>query len=168
MEDRQTVHDAFVRGDLTALRATCGDPLVFPNTAPPPGFGEHVLQYAIYHSALAFIRELLECGADPAYRPLDGFPAVIAALASARADRFAVVELLLDHGADVEQRGINDWTPLHYAAAANDVAAIELLCARGADATARTRVDDRATPREEAEILGRAEAVRALRMVERR
>ena len=58
---------------------------------------------------------------------------------------------------------MNDWTPLHHAAATDDVRAIELLLAHGADPNARTRIDDHATPLAEAEHLGRTEAARILR-----
>ena len=87
----------------------------------------------------------------------------MAALSADRLDRYEIIDLLLKSGTDIQQRGLNDWTPLHYAAATDDVKAIELLLAHGPDATARTRIDDRATPIAEAEILGRSEAVRALR-----
>ena len=40
--------------------------------------------YAIYHSPLAFIRTLLEIGAEPNAPVDDGFPPLIAALISAR------------------------------------------------------------------------------------
>jgi ankyrin repeat protein len=49
------------------------------------GLGEIVLEYAIYHGPLAFIRTLLELGADPNYRDHVGFPALIAALSTNRA-----------------------------------------------------------------------------------
>jgi uncharacterized protein len=58
---------------------------------------------------------------------------------------------------------LNDWTPLHYADSLDDPAAIELLLAHGADAEARTRIDDYATPLEEAEILNRRRAAEALK-----
>ena len=95
------------------------------------------------------MRTLLELGADPNYGDHAGFPALIAALSSDRADRYELLELLLSFGADPGQRGLNDWTPLHYAAASDDTEGIELLLARGADPTARTRIDDFATPLEE-------------------
>jgi len=47
--------------------------------------------------------------------------------------------------------------------AEGNVEAVEFLLARGADAGARTRIDDYATPLEEAEILGRAETAAVLR-----
>ena len=163
MRDALALHDAYKRGDLAALRRLLGEPPDFPNCRGPAGTGKIILEYAIYHSPLAFIRTLLEQGADPNYQDHAGFPALIAALSSARADRCEVIELLLSFGADIQERGVNDWTPLHYAAATDDVEVIELLLAHGADPHARTRIDDYATPLEEAEHLGRAAAVRLLR-----
>jgi ankyrin repeat protein len=168
MSEALAVHEAYKRGDLNALRELLGDPPDFPNCRGPAGTGEIVLEYAIYHSPLVFIMTLLELGAEPNYEDHAGFPSVIAALSADRADRYEIIDLLLKSGADIQQRGLNDWTPLHYAAATDDVKAIDLLLARGADATARTRIDDRATPIEEAEILGRSGAVRALRKSWRR
>ena len=163
MSDPLALDEAYRRGDLDALRRLLGNPPNFPNCRGPVGVGEIVLEYAIYHSPLACIRKLLELGADPNYQEHAGFPCLIAALSSARADRYEIVELLLASGADTQQRGLNDWTPLHYAAATDDIEAIELLLAHGADPSARTRIDACATPLEEAEHLGRSAAVRALR-----
>jgi len=163
MHEAIAVHEAYKQGDVAALKRLLGDPPDFPNSRGPTGVGAIILEYAIYHSPLAFIRALLELGADPNYQDHAGFPSLIAALSTDRADRYEMIELLLSFGADIQQRGVNDWTPLHYAAATDDVQAIELLLARGADSNARTRIDDCATPLEEAEILGRAEAVRLLR-----
>lgn len=157
------IHAAFVNGDLAGLQRALGDPPAFPDAALPPGVGEHCLEYAIYHSPLAFIRTLLERGADPNYAHAGGFPSLLAALSTDRPDRYEILELLLEHGADVQQRGVNDHTPLHHAAARDDAVAVRLLLARGADPHARTRVDDLATPLEEAERLGCARAARALR-----
>ena len=157
------IHDAYVRGDLDALRAALGDPPDFPNCRGPRAFGEAPLEYAIYHSPLPFVRALLELGADPNYEDHAGFPSLIAALASGRADTADLVRLLLSFGADVGQRGVNDCTPLHWAAGADDAPMIEILLAHGADPGARTRIDDYETPLEAAERGGRTNAVRALR-----
>jgi uncharacterized protein len=146
------IHEAYQRGDLEALKALLG--------------GQEIdLEYAIYHSPLAFVRTLLERGADPNYEDHAGFPSLIAAISTERPDKRELVELLLSRGADIQQRGVNDYTPLHYAAARNDAKLIELLLARGADPNAKTRIDEFATPAQEAELLRCSEAVEALRKV---
>lgn len=125
--------------------------------------GEIVLEYAIYHSPLAFVRKLLDLGADANYGDHAGFPSLIATLSADRPDRRELLKLLLDYGADVSQRGVNDDTALHDAAATDNVPAIESLLAHGADPSARTNVDDCATPLEEAERGQHRDAVAALR-----
>ena len=49
------------------------------------------------------------------------------------------IELLLTHGADVNERNSYGLTPLHFAAAAGDKEIIELLLAHGADVNAATK-----------------------------
>ena len=152
------IDDAFRAGDLEALRAAVEDPALIPNGPMPLAVGR-CLEYAIYHSPLAFIRTLLALGADPNPTDHAGFPPLIAALSCSHArdgsrgrpDVTAIVELLLAHGADPDQRGLNDWTPLHMAVAERNGAAIDVLLAAGADPTLRTRIDDYETAREMAE-----------------
>lgn len=163
MSNELALHEAFKKGDLAALKLALDDPADFPNCSGPLSIGV-VLEYAIYHSPLPCIQTLLELGANPNYEDHAGFPSLIAALSCLeRSDRQAITELLLAFGADMQQRGMNDYTPLHYAAAENDVPMIEFLLAHGADRDAKTRIDEYATPLEEAEILGKKEAVERLR-----
>jgi len=161
------IHEAFKKGDLDALRLEVGDLPGFPN-CEIPHVGAHCLEYAIYHSPRQFVKVLVEEGADPDYGGHAGFPSIIAALSVDREDRYELIEFFISAGADIEQRGINDYTPLHYAAARNDRVAIKLLVSAGADLTARTRIDDFATPLEEAELLGCGEAARILRELTRK
>lgn len=161
--DHLSLHDAYKNGDLEALRSFLGYPPDFPNNLPPSGWDSTCLDYAIYHSPFSFVQTLLELGADPNYEE-GSYPSLLAALSSARDDRYALLELLLDYGADIQQRGINDYTPLHYAANLDDPLAIGILLSHGADREARTNVDDYATPFEEAQNLGRNRAVAALRL----
>ena len=157
------IHEAYRRGDLEALRTLLGDPPDFPNCRGPRGVGENILEYAIYWSPLAFVRTLLELGAAPNYHDPAGFPSLIAALSTARTDKHEILKLLLSFGASVQQRGVNDHTPLHYAASLDDADAVELLLAHGADPSTRTNIDDYETPLEFAERFGKAHAAVALR-----
>ena len=163
-QQRMRLADAYHRGDLLAVVSELGDPPDFPNCPHPldAAVGEYPLEYAIYHSPPAFIRTPLERGANPNYQSAGGFPALIAAISTKRAERHEIVAMLLSFGADVQQRGINDWTAFHYAVARRDLKAIEILLAHGADPDARTRIDDRTTPLEDANAVGLGEAVRAL------
>lgn len=163
---------AFRAGDLVALQAAVDDPAAIPNGPLPAGFGS-CLEYAIYHSPLPFIARLLALGANPnPANPADhlGFPPLIAALSCCRAAPGApgrpevpeILELLLAAGADPDQRGINDYTPLHMAVAEGAAAAVALLLQAGADPLLRTRIDDCETPREMAEAAGRRDIAELL------
>ena len=77
----------------------------------PDAFGSCLVD-AIDHSPPAFIRRLLELGADPNAPVDDGFPPLFAALScgrdvpgeTRRTDVDEVVRLLLSFGADPNQR----------------------------------------------------------------
>ena len=165
------IEAAFKAGDLAALRAELDDDDDrFPNVVLAAGIGD-CLTYAIYHSPVAFIAELLDLGAEPNWRADDGFPPLIAALSCAtsapgspaRPDVREIVELLLARGSDVQQRGLNDYTPLHWAAGDGDLAMVDLLLAHGADPNEITRIDDMETPLEVASVAGHAAVVARLR-----
>ncbi|TIR71226.1 MAG: ankyrin repeat domain-containing protein, partial [Mesorhizobium sp.] len=79
---------------------------------------------------------------------------IIAALSTERPDRLQLIQILLEQGADPNMRGVNDWTPLHYAVAQRDAEAIRLLLASGADPSLRTRIDDCETALEGADRAG--------------
>jgi len=157
------LHEAFKKGDLDLFRSLLHNPADFPNCQLPGGGS--ILEYAIYHAPLGFIRSLIGLGITVNYEDAAGFPCLIATLSTEREDRLDVLKLLLEHSADVQQRGVNNYTPLHYAVARNDAPAVELLLAFGADPDARTNVDDYATPLQEAEVAGRgaSEAAQVLR-----
>jgi ankyrin repeat protein len=158
---RERIRAAFDAGDLDALRAAVDDPLAIPNGRLPDAIGA-CLVYAIYRSPLAFIRTLLEIGADPNSPADDGFPPLIAALsctrdamgAPRRNDVDEIIRVLLAAGADPNQRGINDYTALHMAVAERNRGAVKALLAGGADPALRTRIDACETPGEMARAAG--------------
>ena len=157
----QRIDDAFRSGDLDALREAIDDPAAIPNGLMPDTIGP-CLVYAIYHSPLAFIRTLLEIGADPNAPVEDGFPPLIAALcctrevpgANRRTDVDDILRLLLSFGTDPNQRGINDYTPLHMAVGERNAHAVQILLDGGADPELRTRIDECETPLEMAKAAG--------------
>ncbi len=160
-EQVRRIDEAFRRGDLDLLRAAVDDPSLVPNGRMPVAIGS-CLTYAIYHSPLAFIRTLLTMGADPNAVAEDGFPPVIAALTcsrgasgrASRADVSDVLRLLLEYGADPDQRGINDGTALHTAVAERNLLAVQILLDAGAHPDLRTRIDECETPEEMAAAAG--------------
>ena len=151
----QRIDDAFHAGDLEALRAAVDDPGLVPNGYIHATIGT-CLVYAIYTSPLPFIRTLLDIGADPNAPADDGFPPLIAALSCTvdvpgskpRDDVPEILRLLLAHGADPNQRGINDYTALHMAVARGNALAVQILLDAGADPDSRTRIDECETPLE--------------------
>lgn len=72
------------------------------------------------------------------------------------------MKLLLKFGADPNQRGINDYTPLHMAVGEQNLAAVRLLLEAGADPELRTRIDNYETSREMAVDAGLSEIAEAL------
>ena len=157
----QRIDDAFKKGDLEALREAVDDSAAVPNGRMPNTIGPCLI-YAIYRSPLSFIRTLLEIGADPNAPVDDGFPPLIAALtctrdvpgANRRTDVDEIVRLLLSFGTDPNQRGINDYTPLHMAVAERNALAVQILLDGGADPELRTRIDECETPLEMAQAAG--------------
>jgi hypothetical protein len=163
------IDEAFRTGNLDALRVAVDDPAAVPNGRMPEAIGT-CLVYAIYHSPLAFIRTLLEIGADPNAPADDGFPPLIAALSCTREapgsrrrrDVHEILRLLLSFGADPNRRGVNDYTPLHMAVAERNHLAVQILLDGGADPDIRTRIDECETPTEMATAAGLTEIATTL------
>jgi ankyrin repeat protein len=162
---QQQLTDAFRSGDMAAAKAALGWPESFPNTPIPMEFaaGDWPLVTAITLSPLRFVRQLLDLDANPNFEAHAGFPSLMSALDAPRVDRCDVLALLLRYGARTDQRGVNDWTPLHYAVARRNLEAVRLLVEHGADSNARTRIDERSSALEEAIASGFTEAVAVMR-----
>lgn len=118
----------------------------------------HWITNAIDCGSIASIRWMLSRNVPLDFRDEEGRSPLHCAIDRDNEDKYQVLELILKHGAPTGLHGFNDWTPLHRAAAFNDVEACRILLHYGADPEARTRIDDYATPFEEAVILKKQEA----------
>jgi ankyrin repeat protein len=78
-------------------------------------------------------------------------------------EKYDLLRALIAAGANLDDRGMNGWTPLHLAAVRNDVEAVKLLIKAGADVNARTKIDYYSTPLEDAERYNAREAAVVLR-----
>lgn len=108
------------------------------------------------------VRRIIERGAPVRIKVDDGFQ--VLHLVINRLEGFSsgrrniareVPAMLLDAGADVTERGTNDWAPLHRAAISSDKKMMAMLTDAGADRTPETGIDSDATPEGEARHLGR-------------
>ena len=129
-----------------------------PEVLTKPGeFSQSILDDAICCSSYEIIKFLIEAGANTRYSTAGGYTAIHSAIERERPDKTKIIKLLVEKGADINARGFNDWTPLHKAAASDNIELVKLLVKLGADITVRTRIDDYATPAEEARNLGKNE-----------
>jgi uncharacterized protein len=85
-----------------------------------------------------------------------------------RPDVREILQLLLAFKSDPNQRGINDYTPLHMAVSEHDLRAVDLLLKAGAAPCLRTRIDNCETSREMAEKAGLREIAEMLAVREAR
>lgn len=124
--------------------------------------GHHWIMHALDCGSIGSIRWILGQGITLDFVEADGYGVVHSALERSGPDRYEVLELLLSHGAPVNAHGINDWTPAHMAAAKENIEALQMLIRFGADLSIRTRIDDCATPLEEAKILDKQKSIQFL------
>jgi ankyrin repeat protein len=147
--------------DLDRLARGLAD---FPHGVDPI-VGDRWILLAITEGSLSALEWMIRQRVELGFRGDDGYTPLLCAIESRAPDRELRLELLLAAGAPVNQKGINDWTPAHMAAARDDVAALRILVRRGADLTIRTEIDDYATPLEKARNRGCLAAVRYLESV---
>lgn len=121
--------------------------------------GRHWITHAIDCGSLLALNWMIGRGVTLRFRDDEGYTPLHSAIDGARDDRLAVIELLLQGGADPDVRGINGYTAAHLAAVRNDVPTLQLLARHGADFELRTVIDSDTTPLEEAHYFGRLDAV---------
>jgi ankyrin repeat protein len=104
---------------------------------------------AIDLGSLASIEWMLTKGINLNFKDDEGQTVLLSALDRERPDKYVILDLLLKHGAPVDAHGINDWTAAYMAACRDDVEAMRVLLAHGADLSEVCDCDE-ATPVEAA------------------
>lgn len=152
--------DALQRGDSDAIRS---------RVLEEPGYlserdyvNDTPLLNAIDFDDLELVRFLLVQGADPNVEVDDGYTCLLSAIESEADKSVAIVQTLIDAGADIHFPGTNGWTPLHMAAARGRVEIAAALIKAGAVVDCRKEIDAEETPLMEAAEAGHPEAVRLL------
>ena len=151
-------------GERAKLEALAESLVGFPEGVDS-WLGRRWILNAIDVGARSTIEWMLEKRVNLAFRDEEGYTPLFAVIDSQRTDRYDILELLLRAGAPANLKGRNEWTAAHLAAARDDVEALRILVAHGADLSIRTDIDDFATPLEEARILGSRHAVAFLESV---
>jgi len=124
--------------------------------------GNTPLLNAIGFADLSLVRFLLEHQADPNAEVDDGYTCLLSAVESDSPNSLAILDALLEAGADVGGTGTNGWTPLHMAAARGHGDKTKRLIDAGSDINRRTEVDGGETPLMEAAYAGHPETVQLL------
>lgn len=153
MSDYDDIMQPLMAGDIPALEEIASRVDDFP-CGKDHFVSRHWITNAIDSGTKEVVAWMLAKRAPVVFRDDEGYSVLHSAIESQRPDRIEIMAMLLEAGADVNAHGINDWTPAHHAAARNDVEALALLVESGANLTIRTRIDEYATPLEEAVILG--------------
>lgn len=156
MPDHRTIVEAIKQGNIAAMEQYALMDKSFPTgTYDDPGTVCWI-EEAIDHGTVEAVEWMLRQGA-PVDFGLDrgnGSP-LHAALERTDHARLGILQLLIEAGADLHERGIHDYTPAHLAACRNDVEALRILHQAGADFSLKTGIDEYATPRGEAIAMGR-------------
>ena len=152
------------RGSASELEAEAARNRNFPEGVDDY-IGRRWILNAIDSGSTATVQWMLQKRVSLNFRDEEGYTPLHTAIDTSRPNRLEVLRLLLEAGASVNLKGVNDWTPAHLAAARDAVEALRLLVQFRADLTIRTEIDNYATPLEEARSLGSLNAARYLESV---
>lgn len=139
------------------------------NNVKVHAFGRFWIDNAIGCFSLECVRWLISKGVNLRYVDCEGYSPMHSCIDREFPNIHEILQLLIDNGADVnvgtqlEAMATNGWSPLHMAAARNDLQAIKILLDNGADTTLRTIIDDYETAEEQALASGNHEAAELIR-----
>jgi ankyrin repeat protein len=144
-EQYEQIIDVLASGSLEQLESLAEQIEDFPH-----GTDDFIDRYWIINAidcgSKLSVEWMLSKGVNLDFTDDEGVTPLSSAIDRENPDRYEIIELLIKHGVPINRKGFNDWTPLHQAAAREDIKALELLVKRGADLSVRTDIDDYATP----------------------
>ena len=120
--------------------------------------GRYWIINAIDCGSMKSIKWMLKKGVNLDFRDDEGCTPILSAIDRDKDDRLEIIRLLIEYGAPLNKKGFNDYTPLHLAAARDDVTILKILVEAGADLSIKTEIDEYATALEEAKFLKRRNA----------
>ena len=128
-------------------------------------FGNHIVYHAASVASIETLQTLLAAGGDPNARSSAVDECALSAAVKREDDPEKFVDALLTAGADLEARDRLGWTPLARCASFNEVSAIRLLAARGADLNATNKYGEpilHESIKDDSVDAGRGEVIQAL------
>lgn len=116
-------------------------------------FGDPWIIHAIDCGSIESIEWMIQKGVD--LRPVVSAddPPLNSCVELETKNKHKILKILIDAGADINERGSNGWTPLHLAAIRDDEKSMQILLEAGADRSIRTNCDYNNTAEEEARAL---------------
>ncbi len=126
--------------------------------APSKGLDAALLR-AVENDDLTMVKAMLTQGANPNAKDESRLNTPVLTRAVVRGNR-AIMQVLLDKGADINGKGAHGFTALHLIAGKGKVEAIKFLLTHGADVNART--DEGETPLISAVFIGQSDNVKFL------
>lgn len=126
--------------------------------------GRPWITHAIDCASLECVKWMLLKGVNLRFMDEEGYSPLHRCIDRKRADKYEILQLLIDNGADInigtelKTMNFNSWSPLHMAAARNDLEAIKILLDNGAATSLKTIIDNYCTAEREATNLGNHEA----------
>ncbi len=159
--DYRAIIELIRTADLEAMAELAGCWDEFPS-GKDDFLGRHWITNAIDCGSVEVVSWMLSHGASVPIEVDDGYTVLHSVIERSKDDKYQMMRMLIDAGADVDEIGIHGYAPAHHAAVRNDVEALKILHESGADFRLRTTVDDYATPLEEACSMTQRHAVEAI------
>lgn len=156
--DSDTIMKPIIEGDMETLEKLSAIVDDFP--AGKDNFiDRHWIIHAIDCGTFEVIEWMVHKNTPLIFRDDEGKTVLHSAIEREKPDKYEVMKLLIKAGADLNAKGMNDYTPAHKAAVRSDLEGLRLLKEAGADFSIKTEIDEYETPLGEAIVMKSSEEV---------